>query len=40
VSQQRGGGNPTRMLLGGDAVFVTNAVLWAGVTGLVVYGVI
>lgn len=40
VSQQRGGGNPTRMLLGGDAIFVTNAVLWAAVTGLVVYDVI
>lgn len=38
VSQQRGGGSPTRMLLGGDAIFVANAVLWAVVTAAVVYG--
>ena len=38
VSQQRGGGNPTRMLLGGDAIFVLNAVAWATVTAFVVYG--
>jgi 4-hydroxybenzoate polyprenyltransferase len=38
VSQQKGGGNPTRMLLGGDAVFVANALAWAGATALVVYG--
>lgn len=38
VSQQRGGGSPTRMLLGGDAIFVSNAVLWAIVTAAVVYG--
>jgi len=38
VSQQRGGGSPTRMLLGGDAIFVSNAVLWALVTAAVVYG--
>lgn len=40
VSQQRGGGSPTRMLLGGDAVFVLNAIAWATVTALVVYRVI
>lgn len=38
VSQQRGGGNPTRMLLGGDAIFVANALAWAAVTAAVVYG--
>ncbi|MCC7013423.1 MAG: decaprenyl-phosphate phosphoribosyltransferase [Planctomycetes bacterium] len=38
VSQQRGGGNPTRMLLGGDAIFVANALAWVGVTAWVVYG--
>jgi 4-hydroxybenzoate polyprenyltransferase len=38
VSQQRGGGSPTRMLLGGDAIFVSNAALWALVTAAVVYG--
>lgn len=38
VSQQRGGGNPTRMLLGGDAIFVANALAWAAATAAVVYG--
>ena len=38
VSQQKGGGNPTRMLLGGDGIFVANAVLWAIVAAAVVYG--
>ena len=28
VSTQRGGGNPTRVLLGGDAVFVANCLAW------------
>ncbi|MEZ6016585.1 MAG: decaprenyl-phosphate phosphoribosyltransferase [Planctomycetota bacterium] len=28
VQRSEGGGNPTRMLLGGDAIFVTNAVLY------------
>ena len=37
VSQQKGGGNPTRMLLGGDAVFVLNALAWASVTALVLF---
>jgi len=38
VSQQKGGGSPTRMLLGGDVIFVANALLWAVVTAAVVYG--
>lgn len=38
VSQQRGGGNPTRLLLGGDMIFVANALAWAAVTATVVYG--
>ena len=38
VSQQKGGGNPTRVLLGGDSIFVVNALLWVAVTGFVVYG--
>lgn len=29
VQRMEGGGNPTRMLLGGDALFVTNALLYA-----------
>jgi len=38
VSQQKGGGSPTRVLLGGDSIFVVNALLWVAATGLVVYG--
>lgn len=38
VSQQKGGGSPTRVLLGGDAIFVANALAWVGVTAWVVYG--
>jgi len=38
VSQQKAGGNPTRVLLGGDAIFVLNALGWAAVTAAVVYG--
>ena len=30
VSTQRGGGNPTRVLLGGDAIFVLNCLAWLG----------
>lgn len=37
VSQQRGGGSPTRVLLGGDAIFLLNALAWAAVTALVVF---
>ncbi len=38
VSQQKGGGSPTRVLLGGDSIFVVNALLWVAATGFVVYG--
>ncbi len=38
VSQQRGGGSPTRVLLGGDAIFVINALAWASVTAAVLFG--
>lgn len=31
VQTRRGGGSPTRVLLGGDAMFVANALLWLGV---------
>jgi 4-hydroxybenzoate polyprenyltransferase len=37
VSQQKAGGNPTRMLLGGDLVFVLNGLAWAAVTALAVF---
>jgi 4-hydroxybenzoate polyprenyltransferase len=38
VETQRGGGSPTRVLLGGDAAFVANALAWAGVVALAVWG--
>jgi 4-hydroxybenzoate polyprenyltransferase len=38
VDTQRGGGSPTRVLLGGDALFVLNALGWLGVVMAVVYG--
>ena len=38
VGTQRGGGNPTRVLLGGDALFVLNALAWLGVVLAVAYG--
>jgi 4-hydroxybenzoate polyprenyltransferase len=38
VDTQRGGGSPTRVLLGGDALFVVNALGWLGVVLAVVYG--
>jgi 4-hydroxybenzoate polyprenyltransferase len=38
VSQQKAGGSPTRVLLGGDAIFVANALLWVAATGWIVYG--
>ncbi|MDF1837380.1 MAG: UbiA prenyltransferase family protein, partial [Planctomycetota bacterium] len=31
VKTQRGGGSPTKVLLGGDVVFVLNALMWLGV---------
>ncbi|HVS18657.1 MAG TPA: decaprenyl-phosphate phosphoribosyltransferase [Planctomycetota bacterium] len=38
VGSQRGGGSPTRVLLGGDALFVGNAVIWLAVVVSVLYG--
>jgi 4-hydroxybenzoate polyprenyltransferase len=38
VSQQKAGGNPTRVLLGGDAIFVANALAWAVMTVAIAYG--
>lgn len=38
VSTQRGGGSPTRVLLGGDALFVANALGWLAVVLAVVFG--
>jgi 4-hydroxybenzoate polyprenyltransferase len=38
VSTQRGGGSPTRVLLGGDALFVANAVVWLVVVLAVLFG--
>jgi hypothetical protein len=38
VDTQRGGGSPTRVLLGGDALFVVNALGWLTVVLAVVYG--
>ena len=37
VSTQRGGGSPTRVLLGGDAMFVINAVAWAVVVATAIF---
>jgi 4-hydroxybenzoate polyprenyltransferase len=37
VQKSRGGGNPTRVLLGGDAMFVINTLLWAAVVASVVF---
>jgi 4-hydroxybenzoate polyprenyltransferase len=38
VHKQRGGGSPTRVLLGGDWMFVLNALAWAGVVGSAILG--
>lgn len=38
VQTQKGGGSPTRVLLGGDALFVANALGWLATVGLVVFG--
>jgi 4-hydroxybenzoate polyprenyltransferase len=38
VSTQRGGGSPTRVLLGGDSLFVANALIWLAVVMSVLYG--
>ena len=37
VQQQRGGGSPTRVLLGGDPMFVLNTLGWMLVTGLLLF---
>ena len=37
VNTQRGGGSPTKVLLGGDAAFVANALAWAVVVALAVW---
>lgn len=37
VQTQRGGGSPTRMLLGGDLVFVLNAVGWLATVALLLF---
>ena len=37
VQKQRGGGNPTRILLGGDPMFMFNTVAWMLVTGLLMF---
>ena len=37
VQKQRGGGNPTRVLLGGDPMFMFNTVAWMLVTGLLMF---
>jgi 4-hydroxybenzoate polyprenyltransferase len=37
VSTQKGGGNPTKVLLGGDTAFVLNAIAWAVVVASVVW---
>lgn len=36
VQTNRGGGEPTKVLLGGDGLFVANALLWLAAAGLVV----
>jgi len=38
VGAQKGGGSPTRVLLGGDALFVANALAWLAVVLGVLYG--
>jgi 4-hydroxybenzoate polyprenyltransferase len=38
VSTRRGGGSPARVLLGGDALFVGNAVAWLALVLFVLYG--
>ena len=37
VQRMEGGGNPTRTLLGGDALFVTNALLYVGALLVVLF---
>ncbi len=40
VQTQRGGGSPTRVLLGGDPLFLCNALAWVALVGGVVFQVI
>lgn len=40
VQTQRGGGSPTRVLLGADGPFLVNALLWVAATGLIVFHVL
>ena len=37
VQTSKGGGNPTRVLLGGDSMFVVNALLWLSVVSSVLF---
>ncbi|MBI5434679.1 MAG: decaprenyl-phosphate phosphoribosyltransferase [Planctomycetes bacterium] len=37
VQTRRGGGSPTKVLLGGDVLFVLNALAWVGVVGFSIY---
>ena len=37
VERQEGGGSPTRVLLGGDVVFVLNALAWSATVGLCLF---
>jgi hypothetical protein len=37
VQQHRGGGSPTRVLLGGDPIFVLNTLCWMLTTGLLLF---
>jgi 4-hydroxybenzoate polyprenyltransferase len=37
VQTSRGGGNPTRILLGGDLMFALNTILWAGVVAAALF---
>lgn len=38
VQRQEGGGSPTRVLLGGDALFLLNALAWTATAAMVVFG--
>ena len=38
VSSGRGGGSPTRVLLGGDLTFVLNCLAWVGCVAVIIYG--
>lgn len=38
VNTQKGGGSPTRVLLGGDLLFVANALAWVAVVAGMIYG--